>query len=134
MMTELMPIEQAYSTLALDPCELKAAALATAQNPDMRDEPGVPPVAEVVASALGSVFSANALAHAGAMGGEDEENEIQRYMERLLRRVGNPPSNPGPSPVQQVTPRVEPVPVVALLWRNPLPSCLQSNSRNAASQ
>ena len=51
--------------------------------------------------------------HSGAKSGEDDENEIQRYMERLLRRVGNQPGKPEPSPVQQVAPVVEPTPVVA---------------------
>jgi hypothetical protein len=43
---------------------------------------------------------------------EDDENEIQRYMERLLRRVGNTPDQPEMPVVQVIAPAEVATPVV----------------------
>jgi hypothetical protein len=114
-----MPVERACSTLALDPCELKAAALAAAQYPHMQEDPDVSPGAELLAAAPESVVSANHVALPDVTRGESDENGIQRYMERLLRRVGNPSSQPEPVPVPQVAPVVEPAPVGAPVVEEP---------------
>jgi hypothetical protein len=102
VVTEVMPGESPGSTLALDPRELTAAALEAAQRGELSDDPVGSPVRD------GSSPASAGLPRAA----DDDENEIQRYMERLLRRVGNTPDQPEMPVVQVIVPAEVATPVV----------------------
>ena len=114
VVTEVMPSESPCSTLALDPRELTAAALEAAQRDDVSDDRVGSPVLEGASPASADLTTAaDAVSPSHTAGGEDDESEIHRYMERLLRRVGNTSGKPETPAIQVITPAVASTPVDA---------------------
>lgn len=112
VMTEVMPSESPGSTLALDPCELTAAAQEAAQRSDAVNDlvaPAITGTSQPGPTSPLTSAEADSIPHGPA--GEDDESEIQRYMERLLRRVGTTPGQPDMPVVEVVAPAPQSTPV-----------------------